>query len=493
MNDSARVGRTPAVDEGKQSNLLISLAETAELFHAPDGQTYATIRLENHCETHAIHRKGFRQFLTREFYKARGSAPGSQSMQDALGFLDARARFDGPEISTYLRIGESEGAVFVDLGDESWRVVRITAQGWEIRSNGGCKFRRAPAMRPLPTPIRGGQIRNLRPFLNVAATSDFHLAVGALFAAFNPRGPYPIVNYQGEQGSAKTTTARVCRELCDPSVIPVRTMPRDERDLHIAASNSWMLTFDNVSRVSPMMSDALCRLSTGGGFATRQLHTDQDEVLIDVTRPVALTGIEDLMERDDLRDRSVILTLPPISDRERRDERTFWAAFHQQRAHLLGALFDGVARAMRDLGKASLAELPRMADLARWVTAGETSFGWSPGTFLRAYREHGKVAARELLAGDRFAVAITENVQEFCGTSAQLLEILNGFVVRKDRGPDWPMNPRATSGRLRRLAPALKRDEYDVTFDGPRRIISIKRTERETTVPTGGTVPPHGR
>lgn len=39
----------------------------------------------------------------------------------------------------------------------------------------------------------------------------------------------------------------------------------------IAANNSWCLAYDDLSHVPPWLSDALCRLSTGGGFATREL------------------------------------------------------------------------------------------------------------------------------------------------------------------------------------------------------------------------------
>jgi hypothetical protein len=48
------------------------------------------------------------------------------------------------------------------------------------------------------------------------------------------------------------------------------------------------------------MADALCRLATGGGFATRKLHSDANEVLFKATRPIILNGIPELAERPDL-------------------------------------------------------------------------------------------------------------------------------------------------------------------------------------------------
>jgi hypothetical protein len=468
-------GHSPARGrKAKQADLLIALARTAELFHAPDGVAYASIDVDGHRETHALRRKGFRTWLTREFYMGHSTAPGAQAMEDALGVLEAQACFDGPEIRTFLRVGEADGVIYLDLGDDCWRAVRITPDRWDLVSSVECRFRRAPGLRPLPVPLDGGDIHDLRGFVNVGEDCDFHLLVAAQLATFNPRGPYPIVNYQGEQGSAKTTTARVQRELIDPASVALRAIPRDERDLHIAATNGWFLIFDNVSKLPPWISDALCRLSTGGGFSTRQLYTDQDEVLFDVTRPVILTGIEDVVERDDLRDRAVILTLPTIPDRHRKTETTFWTNFQEARPHLLGALLNGVARAMRELDTVTLSDLPRMADFARWATAGASAFGWTPGTILDSYTTSRRAAVQQFLDGDRLATAIMEAINEiFTGTSGHLLKMLTNHVPEEDRGPDWPKTPRGMSGRLRRLAPALRREGYEVTF--VRRTVTVRK------------------
>ena len=70
-----------------------------------------------------------------------------------------------------------------------------------------------------------------------------------------------------------------------------------------AASNGWLMCLDNLSRVDEWLSDALCRLSTGGGFATRRLRSDDEEAIFDASRPVVLTGIETAATRGDLLDR----------------------------------------------------------------------------------------------------------------------------------------------------------------------------------------------
>jgi hypothetical protein len=224
----------------------------------------------------------------------------------------------------------------------------------------------------------------LRPFLNVQTNTDFVLVVAWALAVLRNRGPYPVIVLSGEQGSAKSTFSAILRALLDPNTAPLRALPREDRDLFIAANNGHVLAFDNVSGLPAWISDTLCRLATGGGFAVRQLYTDQDEVLFDAARPVILNGIEDIVTRPDLADRAVFLTLDPIPEERRRPEAELWATFEAQRARILGVLLDAVAHGLERLPETRLEKLPRMADFALWVTACETAL-WPAGTFWSAY------------------------------------------------------------------------------------------------------------
>jgi hypothetical protein len=113
-----------------------------------------------------------------------------------------------------------------------------------------------------------------------------------------------VIALSGDHGSAKSTLCAMLKCLIDPNTAPMRSLPREDLDLFIAANNSHVLAFDNVSGLPQGISDTLCRLSTGGGFAVRQLYTDQDEILFDVVRPVILNGIEEIITKPDLADRS---------------------------------------------------------------------------------------------------------------------------------------------------------------------------------------------
>src|SRR5262245_45369615 len=221
-------------------------------------------------------------------------------------------------------------------------------------------------MQALPVPVQTNEslVQLLLPFLNVRE-AQWVLVAAWLAAALRPTGPYPLLKLLGEQGSAKTTTARVLRALLDPNAAPVRAEPKDARDLMIAANNGWLLCLDNVSFVQPWLSDALCRVSTGGGFATRTLYTDDDEPIFESRRPVILTSIEDIGTRSDLLERSLIIDLPTIGEGKRRAEKAFWAEFEKKHPLILGALLDvvcGAIRALPEVERKPDTDLSRMAD-----------------------------------------------------------------------------------------------------------------------------------
>jgi hypothetical protein len=251
---AAGQGRTEGTTTSQpgQAQRLLSLAEPAELFHALDGETaYGTIPVGDHRETWPIRSKGFRRWLVRRFFVEERKPPNAQALTDALGVLEARAHFDAPAHPVSVRIAEVDGILYLDLANDRWEVVEITAEGWRVTANASIRFRRARGMLPLPPPVGGGCLDELRPFVNVATDADWRLFVGWLVAAMRPAGPYPVLVLHGEQGSAKSTTARVARCLVDPNVADLRADPRDPRDVMIAATNGCVLAYDNLSHIPP--------------------------------------------------------------------------------------------------------------------------------------------------------------------------------------------------------------------------------------------------
>jgi len=468
--------------EPTQLEILLEIAAAAELFHTADGDCFARFPVNEHWETWLIRSKGFRRWLSHGYYRATGTGPNSDSMQAALNTLEAMAQFDGAERPLWVRLAEHEGKIYIDLANPGWEAIEITPDGWQVVANPPVCFRRPRGMLPLAYPERGGSVNELRPFLNLASDEDFILMIAYLLAAMRPRGPYPVAALGGEQGTAKSTTARGIRSLGDPNISPLRSTPRNERDLMIAATNSWILSYDNLSGIPHWLSDAFCRLSTGGGISNRELYTNQEETILDAMRPVILNGIDSLMKRPDLADRYLIFNLPPIPKSARRPEEEFWADFEKARPRILGGLLDAVSTGLKNLESVKLPSLPRMADFARWIVACEPALPWPPGSFMAAYDGNRQEAVELSLEADVVAVAVRAHMadkQEWSGKPTELYEALKNHVAENtQKSKEWPKAAHVLTSHLKRMATFLRKVGLVIDFG--------KSGNRKTTITRKG-------
>jgi hypothetical protein len=482
---------------------LVVEAEDVELFHTPgrhDAQAFATITLSDHRETWSVRSQVFKLWALQRFREKYHRVPASSAQSDGLNAIAAGALFEGAEHQVHIRVAEHEQAVYVDLGDDHWKAVRVSADGWEVIDSERVpvRFIRRRGMQALPPPLYGYSIDALRPFVNLPDNSAWRLFVLVLVTYLLPTGPYVVLIVNGEQGSAKSSLMRVARGLVDPNKAGLRRPPSDERDLIIAASNSWIVAFDNISALPAKLSDSLCTLATGGGFGARELYSDDEEKLFDAMRPVMLNGIEDVATRADLLDRAIILHLPAIPDEARKQDEEQRAGFESVRAGVLGALLSGVASVIRWKGSVKLARRPRMADFATSAVAAARHFGWSEAEVLELI-EASRRAANEVAIGNSLVAEgvtrLLSDSREWRGTCGGLLEVLSGESDPASRHrAGWPKNARGMRGALTRAAPNLRRAGIEVDFErsgreGTRDVI-LRRVRGQPSAPSAPSVPP---
>lgn len=214
------------------------------------------------------------------------------------------------------------------------------------------------------------------------------------------------------------------------------------------------------------MSDALCKISTGGGLATRKLYSDDEEAVFDIMRPTILNGIDDIAKRQDLLDRAVVINLPSIKGNRRVDEKAFWKEFNILKADILGGLCNIVSQALAALPNTRLTDKPRMADFALWISAAEKALMWQEGYFNSIYNENRDKAIDQGLELDPIAVAVQQfmaNKEEWTGTTTETLSRLNQFAgnERINDSKSWTTSNKLKQ-RLRRIAPALRTKGIEV-------------------------------
>jgi hypothetical protein len=478
----------PSADTGTDArtgaDLLMHIARRMRTIRAADGRHYAAVSCDGRLEYYRLESDEFRRLLFRLFHEQTGSVPRPMVIANILATLRGRAELTTDVEPVYLRVARdpAEGAFLVDLGDPSRTAVRITDGGWELIGRPAIPFWRPPGQRPFPMPVRGGSIELLKKYVNVKE-QQWPLLIGWLTAALRPVGPYPLLILTGQQGSAKSTLAQVCRRLLDPHASLLRALPKSERDLMVSAHNNWLLAYDNISGLANWQSDAFCRLSTGGGFTARSLFSDDRETVLNAERPVILNGIDDFVTRGDLVDRGIFLSLPRISPATRRSNQAFWSNFDRDYPALFGALLDAVAVGLRLWPRVELNALSRMADLDCWGEAVTRGLGLLPGTFIAAYYANRRSASLEALDQTPIAAAIVAMLKErpvLEGTPTALLHALTTARPRSAfAATGWPRSPWALSKLLRRLAPQLRELGIIVVFQRKMdaRIITIGRDQ----------------
>ena len=458
-------------EEETVAQALVRLGSQAELFHDETDTPYTSVIVNGHRETWHIRSTAARGYLSRAYNKECGRVPGGQALQDALNVLCGRAVIEGAERETHVRVARGGTAIYLDLAGAERAIVEISGGTWKVVQDAPVRFRRPPGLTGLPNPVRGGSLDELRQFINVSTERDWLLVVGWLVHTFF-EGPYPWLLLTAKQGTGKSFTSRILRTVIDPNKASTRAPPKTIRDLAISAANSAVLAFDNVSFIDAEQSDGVCRLATGGGFTTRMLRTDVDEVIIDVMRPGILNGITDIASRGDLLERMVPLDLKPLTKEQRKPERELLKSFEGAHPRILGALLDLVARSAELLPEVHLYHPPRMVDFACTGIAVEQVLGLQPGSFMAAY-DLAITAATDVAVDVSVIFPYILKIAElggFTGTADELLTRLNELFdgtwptsphdgqktfTRRQRPQGWPRSSHSLSGQLRRLEDAL--------------------------------------
>lgn len=248
---------------GKADLFIEMVKQWAETFTDESGVPYVSFVVEPvdaetgevlppHVETYPMHSDKFQSKAGREFYRRFGTVVGDSAMKEAISVLAADAD-EGATGAVYLRCAmpPETGKVYIDLGDDSWQVVEITAQGWQVIESADCpvKFRRVRHAQPLPNPETGGNIDRLWHHLNVQGDDAQLLVLAWLLAAMLTGLPYPVLEIIAGQGSAKSTTQERLKVLIDPNHSNLRKEPDSILDLSVSAGSNHVISLNNLSHI----------------------------------------------------------------------------------------------------------------------------------------------------------------------------------------------------------------------------------------------------
>lgn len=444
--------------KGQSSKIVAFVTERTELFHDKNKDVFA--RDKTTGETRRLTDRGFRDWLQAAFWTTTGIVVRDASVKEGISTLAGLGRTEGDLREVNIRVALADGAYFLDLGEPGKsRAVKVTPGRWEIIEDPPCLFLRPESLQPLPEPIPGGSLAPLWEAVNIP-TESRPLVLAWLVECLRPDTPFPPLELVGEAGTAKSTTQAVLRRLIDPNGCDLRAAPRTVDDIWVSAGCNWLVSYENLSFLSPSMQDAFCSIATGAGTARRKLYSDAEESVIAVKRPAIINGISATVTAQDLVDRAITIELPRIEGRT--EQRDILGAFETKQPEILGGILDLFARALDCLDSIEIPreERPRMLEFAKLGLSLEKAGGEGLDSFWQAFKECKMEGVHRAIDSSPVALALVSwlevNPTGSRDTPKAILERIEKGGFKPDCAEAWPRSPKGFSDAMRRAAPSLR-------------------------------------
>ncbi|MDS3861241.1 hypothetical protein RIF25_10525 [Thermosynechococcaceae cyanobacterium BACA0444] len=462
------------------AELVVNLCtQECELYHDAEKEVYADVIVDGCRHTYRLRSVEFKRWVARRLHENFGRCLNSDAFTAARTTLEAVATYEGKETKVWLRVGDYNGKIYLDLCNEKWQAVEIDTQGWRIVDCPPVRFWRPNSMLPLPTPVEGGNLEDFKKLMGLDADTPeakrtWFILVTFWIYCLTPFGDYPILLLAACRGSGKTTITEAMKGTIDPGKAPLIHISGDAHKVGVAGSRRWLMAYDNVSYISEAESDILCRVATGFGHSTRTLFETEGETNFDFSRPQVITAIDHVVTRDDLADRLLMAQLPEIDKSKRLSKQHLKAKLEAMKPGILGALLTLLSQALAIRETLEDKDLPRLADYGKLAIAAERALGIDADTeegFVKIFEANREMSRQVVLESSPVAGAIMGLVSDlqshggYEGTATDLLSVLETRVQHGATSlKSWTKAPNSLVRQLNRLKPDLKACGIEIQF-----------------------------
>ena len=380
-----------------------------------------------------------------------------------------RSFADRNRCETALRVARRGARVWLDLGDT---IVSVQPDGWSLESTPDPArpyFLPAPGGRTIPRPSRNGSRADLAKVLGLPPDStQFRACWGWLVgAAALPDAPRPILWVTGAPGSAKTLRTLMVTSVIAPAESLGAFPDALSKDLDVAASQEYLLTFDDVpmNAVGEKVSKWLTRLVTGTTIKYRVLYSDNAVNTLHLKRAAAVTSID--LPAGIAADNIERTSLVHFSKVQGRTEAEVRAEFETLHPAILGALLDDVAATLAaDIPRPG--SLHRLGDFHLSMLALEQMTGQP---YASEFITGGEDAQTAMAMEEPIVLAVFEFMAErtgrtWVGTNDELLSELSRVRIQHGIGSGdsrWPQTSTSLSRALNMRENVLRLLGIDTT------------------------------
>ena len=473
---------------GSVSDTLLNLARNNMRFFM-DNQNNAYV-LYNNGKINSLSRTNSGDtevYLRKLYYDSFHKSLDKNCLRQVVDTLVMFGKTSEEVHDVHQRIAFQNDSLFYDLSDEFGSVVQVDKYGSKIvKQNQAVYFIRTSDMKTQVKPNLQADPTNIMEYIHkyfrIADDKEAVLFTVYLVACFLEQISHPILILHGEKGSAKSTTMRMIQRIVSPSMTELLPLPKSRDDLAVILNQHYFVAFDNLQVLNTEKSDLLCQASTGGVYVKRRLYTDNEDVALPIKNCVACNGINVVASKSDLLDRSILIQLQRIPEKERRTDLSIQNEFEKDLPSILGCCLNAVSKALNCINEINLERLPRMADFAKWGYAIAIGIDIDPQIFFDAYMDNICQAKKESINTNSLAECIIQFMQQnssdiWKGTWSKLYKAVKDTAFQESITLDrfFPKAPSALSRRINEIKTDLESIGLfiSVGYDHTNKVVTI--------------------
>jgi len=252
-------------------------------------KVYVRIGVENHTEVFDLMGVKFLYWLKDKSFKVHNEIYSDDTITSVISLLYSQSmmRTDVKRVHTYTRIAQTKDAIFYDLTTDKREIVKITPEKVEILPLGikdpvfVHSNRLIPQVRP-NLKLYDKALDNFTDILSIVDEEKFLFKVH-LVSLFLEGIPVPVIDLFAEQGKGKSVISATIKRIVDPQSNQIRDninkMPTREENFILECASKYLISWDNISRITASQSDDICRMVTGGAAEKRKLYRDRDSIV----------------------------------------------------------------------------------------------------------------------------------------------------------------------------------------------------------------------
>lgn len=319
--------------------LLLEIMQEQKYNMTKDG-LYVTLVYGERKKNVSVRSSIYKDYIIKLYHDKTGEYVSEKAITQRLSVISAEMEFanDTDELFSERYVKEDD-SIFVDMSNDDLEYVEVSGGEYHIYP---CKDKLLFCGEPIRKPmevlsmeeaienITGAPLDILDEYFNLEE-DDLFLVKVWLVASMNPKINMPLLYLLGGAGTGKSSMQRIIGKLLDPSSRGlINWDDTNLRDLSIMLDRSYLINFDNVSRIPPKKSDLLCQCVTGGEKSYRRNYTDNEEIQFNVSARLTVSSVLNCINREDLLSRTLFVNVPRIRDRARIRAEKFLERFESQ-------------------------------------------------------------------------------------------------------------------------------------------------------------------